>query len=323
MEDAGTHDQSRLPRAVAHRGFAPITDAPDGAYLCVLASGSAGNCSVLALRRGSVTRLCLIDLGLSPRRTFRCLIEMGFRPDQIDHAILTHLDTDHFQPNWLAMLPGHARMRMHKRHYRDLAKNGFPSRAIPDRIKTFDGPFNLEPGVTVRPMLMEHDEHGVTTLRFDMSEFGAGVLGFATDVGRVTMELVDHFRADHGGGPGVDVLAIESNYCPKMQLESDRPAFLKRRIMGGKGHLSNQETVEAIGAIRPREHVVLLHLSRQCNDPRLVAGMHKAAGYTWTISDQFTPTPWVRIAPGPRREPRPVVSSRLFQTATLWTQSHP
>lgn len=304
-----------------------LQHADQGAALRVLASGSSGNCSVLALRRGSVVRLVLIDLGLSPRRTLKLLAEMGYRPDQIDDAIVTHLDADHFQHSWLTALPPHVRVRMHERHEHELLAMG--NNPAADRIHTFDhDPFEIDDGVMVRPLLMSHDEAGVATFRIDMPGLCAGTLGFCTDLGHVTADLVGHLRADHdreprgdrgGRGGGVDVLAMESNYCPKMQMESDRPIFLKRRIMGGSGHLSNHEALEAIRAVAPREHVVLLHLSRQCNDPALVADLHAGSDYALTIAEQFTPTRWIRIPRGERPLSRPLVSTRIAATQTLWS----
>ena len=284
--------------------------APDGAALCVLASGSSGNCSVLAIRRGGVTRLCLIDLGLSPRRTFAILAGMGFGPDRIDSCIVTHLDADHLTPGWGTKLPRHCTIRMHARHARALGGELGTSRLIP-----FEEDFDLEPGVSVHPMLMSHDELGVSTLRFNLASAGGGSLGFATDVGHVTADLVSHMRSSGG----VDVLAIESNYCPRMQMNSSRPEQLKRRIMGGHGHLSNQQAVEAIHAIEPKDHVVLLHLSRQCNDPGLVAEMHAGADYALTITSQFEPTRWISIGPSPRPLKPSRMSVQLANTATLWT----
>lgn len=311
----------------------PVIDAEFSASLCVLASGSSGNCSALVIRRGSVQRICLIDLGLTPKRTFKLLQEHGLRPDQIDNAIVTHLDTDHFCPTWLGRsgLPRHARLRMHERHAKALGgrESGFGIREEPDaglsdsRLLPFISDFPIDDGVRVHPILMSHDQEGVAAFRIDLDS-GDGhtaSLGFCTDLGHVTADLVDHLR-DPRTQRGVDVLAIESNYCPKMQLESDRPAQLKRRIMGGSGHLSNQEALEAVQAIRPSEHVVLLHLSRQCNDPALVADMHAGADYALTITNQFTPSRWVRIAPrqaAARAIPAPVVSARIERTRTLWS----
>jgi ribonuclease BN (tRNA processing enzyme) len=279
---------------------AGAADGGAGAALCVLASGSAGNCTVVAVRRGGVTRACLIDLGLSPRRTVRLLAGLGLGLHQVDDVILTHLDSDHVYTGWLGArgLPRHVRLHVHARH---AEAAGLPGLFGPAAVVYEDG-LVLRDGTRVRAVVAPHDRLGVAALRME-GETGAGAdgglragtggegwsLGYATDVGRVEDELVEHLR-------GVDVLAIESNYCPRMQVESGRPLALIERIMGGRGHLSNQEAVEAIGRIAPRRHVVLLHLSRQCNDPAVVASLHAGAGYGVTISSQEAPTGWVAIA---------------------------
>ncbi|HVU62770.1 MAG TPA: MBL fold metallo-hydrolase [Phycisphaerales bacterium] len=280
----------------------PLADVEFGAAMCVLASGSGGNCTAIVVKRGMVRRVVLIDLGLSPRKTFRMLAGLpggGVRPDQIDDALVTHLDSDHFRLEWLRMLPSHTRLRMHARHARQIGltdRGGAGGGA--GGVRVFEDSFELGDGVVVRPLLMSHDEAGVATFRIDMPGAGGGSLGFCTDLGHVTDELVEHLTVDGG----VDVLAIESNYCPRMQLASPRPEFLKRRIMGGSGHLSNQQALEAVRRVSPREHVVLLHLSRECNDPALVAEMHgggrKGGGaeFALTIAEQFHPPRWVSLA---------------------------
>lgn len=306
----------------------PLDAVENGAAMCVLASGSSGNCTVLVLKRGSVRRLVLIDLGLSPRRTFRMLAELGYQPHQLDECLVTHLDHDHFQPSWVSGLPRHARIRLHTRHRAALSAWGLRDR---ERIVAFDDhqSFEIDPGVSVHPISMTHDDSGVSSFRIDMPGLASGSLGFATDLGHVTQDLVEHMRgrsngAAAGAGSPVDVLAIESNYCPVMQTNSSRPLQLKRRIMGGRGHLSNQEAHEAIEAIQPREHVVLLHLSRECNDPALVAEMHAGSDYAVTISRPFEPSRWVVVGPaGPERAAKtahpPRISTRIAETATLWS----
>lgn len=69
--------------------------------------------------------------------------------------------------------------------------------------------------------------------------------------------------------------------------------------MGGSGHLSNHESEQAVAAINPREHVVFLHLSRQCNHPDLVADLHAHRHYAITIADQFNPTRWISVGANP------------------------
>jgi hypothetical protein len=310
----------------------PITDdqvsgccpppADDGAYLCVLASGSAGNCSVLALRRRGQTRAMLLDLGLSPRRTLRLMAEMGLGPHQLDGALVTHLDHDHVHAGWRTQMPPHARVYMHT-HHADRAPSG---RWI---LVPFDGDFALDPDLHARPFMMSHDDAGVTTFRLEFSgDLTPGrpraALGFATDLGHIHARMVDHFRGVCEGCDDVpvDVLAIESNYCPVMQHASSRPDFLKQRIMSGRGHLSNQEALSAVLQIEPREHVVLLHLSRECNDPGVVSALHAGADYSVTITSQIQPSRWVRIASNSPRPPGSLVNvgrtSTLGRAPSLW-----
>jgi phosphoribosyl 1,2-cyclic phosphodiesterase len=270
----------------------PISLSPppaEGPALCVLASGSSGNCSVLVYEACGQRRACLIDAGLSPRRTETLLQAIGLSMSQLDGILLTHLDHDHFHGGWASGLPRGAVVRLHKRHAARARAHG----RVPDAHESFDAEFDLCPGVRARVHMAAHDELGVASFRLEFAgTAGAPTFGFATDLGRVTDGLVGHLR-------GVDVLAIESNYCPRLQQSSMRPWFLKRRIMGGTGHLSNEQAQRAIEEIGPRNHVVFLHLSRECNRPELVSQMHAGADYAITITHAERPTRWVRIAPPP------------------------
>lgn len=259
------------------------------ASLCVLASGSEGNCSVVVFEHDGMRRACLIDLGISPRRAMKLLAERGIGMHQIDDVLLTHLDSDHCHGSWGKILPRHVRVRVHATHAREAGRTLGDCNLVP-----FDSACTLESGTAVATVQLSHDQAGVSAMRLNMHpRHGGGSLGFATDVGCVTPSLIELF---HARGASVDVLAIESNYCPRMQALSGRPYFLIHRITGGGGHLSNQEAIEAIRAIEPRHHVVLLHLSRDCNRVDLVAAMHEGADYHLTITSQQEPTRWVRIA---------------------------
>ncbi len=266
------------------------------ACLCVLASGSSGNCSVLLRRSERGVRATLIDAGLSPRRTRRLLAEHGVPLRLVDDVLLTHLDSDHFHPGWMRELDRdvgelRARLHVHERHARRLASLGLPPRAT----SAFEDEINL-PGARVGAALLSHDTLGVAAFRFDFDGPSPPSLGFATDLGRPSDELVVHLHA-------VSTLAIESNYCPVMQRESERPGFLKARIMGGSGHLSNEQCAATTRRISPRERVVLLHLSRQCNTPALASAPHHGAPYQLTISDQTKATGWIPISAPPAGSP--------------------
>ncbi len=248
--------------------------------LVVLASGSTGNCSALIHGEGKNLRVTLIDAGLSPARTKKMLATMDLTLDRVDEVVFTHLDADHAHKGWIKALPDHARFWMHKRHRSRAGRDGFLRR----KTNIFESDtFELARGVRVLPTLLAHDQLGVAAFRFEWCGERSASLGYATDLGRVTDELTDRLR-------GVDVLAIESNYCPVMQRASDRPDFLKDRIMNGAGHLSNEECRGAVAAIAPKREVVLLHLSRQCNAPDLATRYHDGAPYRVSVSAHDTPT---------------------------------
>jgi phosphoribosyl 1,2-cyclic phosphodiesterase len=288
---------------------AAVLPAPDreGAWLRVLASGSSGNCSVLVECVGGLRRVWLIDLGLSPKRTRLLLAASGLNLSEVEAAILTHLDSDHIHSGWAgprARQMFTAPVMVHRRHEWLARRMGFAP-------TPFDGNFRLgtsECGARVEPILTAHDDLGAAALRFEFSS--GGCLGFATDLGRTTPKFAAHMRA-------VDVLALESNYCPEMQLASSRPLMLKRRIMDGRGHLSNQQAAEAAGAIGPRHHLVLLHLSRECNTPERAAELHSGARYALTIASQHRPTGWVTAPARPAIEPRRP-APRIYVQASLF-----
>ncbi len=182
---------------------------------------------------------------------------------------------------------------MHRTHRADALDSGAPEELLRDYADAFEPDEDLR----VEGTLAHHDESGSVALRF---EIDGAAIGFATDLGRVPESLLERFA-------GIDLLAIESNHCPRLQQASPRPAFLKRRIMGGRGHLSNDQAIAAIDAVARRsnlQHVVLLHLSRQCNCPdlvrRLVAESLPGLLSRLSITRQDSVTGPLRIASSPR-----------------------
>jgi len=265
--------------------------------LTVLASGSRGNAAAVEAggSDGTDRRRILVDLGLSPRVLRRRLAAAGghgleFTTD----VVLTHFDHDHLNAGWLGELRSRPwRIWIERRHLDAARALGLPTgrlEAIREREPTGDG-LSLEP---VRP---PHDEAGSTAWVIESRAGDATVrLGWATDLGRVPDGLLDRFR-------DLDALAIESNYDPLLQERSPRPDFLKRRIMGGSGHLSNDESLAAalrIAEAGELQAIVLLHLSQQCNDPGLVRGLWRERAPhldpRLVVATQDDPMPTLRIA---------------------------
>ena len=267
--------------------------------ICVLGSGSAGNSTLVRVGGEAI----LIDAGFGPRAIGKRLKAAGAELDEVRAVLLTHLDTDHFRPTWVRALVRRGitaychRRRLHQLY--QIAAAAAPElsayelqslglfRAL--NGETFKLP--LESAAAVNAVDLAHDRAGTSGFVIDTPD---GRLGYATDLGRVP----DDFAATFGE---VDVLALESNYDPQMQVASARPYFLKRRIMGGAGHLSNHEAFDAVRGVvdrspRPPRHIVLLHLSRDCNDPRIVHetfAAHPAIAPRLCIASQHEPTPWL------------------------------
>ena len=262
---------------------------------CVLGSGSGGNCTLLKLDTDGGHRYVLIDAGLSPRKTTAQLAPLGVTPDDITDVLLTHVDTDHLHRGWVETdNPPPFTWRAHHRHMSRVIQAGVPVR----RTEPFEAVIELGDQTLVETTALPHDHLGSTGFVIDHR---GTRLGFATDLGRATTSLFERFTR-------LDAVAIESNYDPALQLASARPASLKQRIMSGLGHLSNAQALEAVlridraGRLR---HVVLLHLSRQCNDSRLVLDLYaRQAPHLLgrlTVTNQHVPTPMLHVAPAATR----------------------
>lgn len=233
----------------------------------------------------------LIDAGLSPRATNRKLLALGLSLDHISAILLTHIDTDHCYPGWRRVLAKRPRLALHlHRRHRNIAwRLGLTAR----HVQLFEAEINVFDCVRCECVLNAHDDLGSTGFIINANGLR---LGYATDLGTVSPTLLSRFT-------NLDALAIESNYDRQMQLDSARPWFLKRRIMGGAGHLSNEQAIEAIrriDACSTLSHVALLHLSRQCNCPDLLKALfaerlpHLVDRLTITNQRRATPVLQVR-----------------------------
>jgi phosphoribosyl 1,2-cyclic phosphodiesterase len=267
--------------------------------LCVLGSGSAGNSS--AITGGGVDGVVLIDAGLGPRVAGQRLARprthgRRFGVADVRAIVLTHLDSDHFNINWIATLKKYEiPVYCHASRVDDLVFRT-NTRGIRVDIRPFNGNFEPVRGITLDPIAFAHDAEGSHGFVIE----GGGVrIGYATDLGQVPEGLLEHFC-------DLDLLAIESNYDRQMQMDSPRPWFLKNRIMNGHGHLSNEQaytlvrklftTCECAGKRLPR-HVVLLHRSRECNCPDLLQkffARDSRIAARLTLSHQDEPTEWLR-----------------------------
>ena len=221
-----------------------------------IGSGSKGNCLVAEV--GS-TRV-LIDCGLTPRETEKRLARIGLVPTGISGILITHEHDDHAGqvypfaalhriPVWLTYGTQVA-----------LSESGKVPGAVETR--TIHGRDTFAIGdVEVQPYTVPHDAR--EPVQFVLSD-GAFRLGVLTDIGASTA----HVEATLSG---CDALVLETNHDLEMLLDGDYPKWLKERIAGPFGHLSNESSEKLLAALdRSRlKHVIAAHLSHQNNRPEL------------------------------------------------------
>src|SRR3954468_22545652 len=142
--------------------------------ICILASGSAGNCTLLRTPAGTI----LIDAGLGPRSTARRMIGTGATLHDIHAICLTHLDHDHFRPSWLGTLLNRGIRVFCHHHRRDYLLQTLDNEAVHELIIGFNDEFQPLDGLAITAIKLAHDRTG--SHAFLIEGHGARI-GWATD----------------------------------------------------------------------------------------------------------------------------------------------
>ena len=244
----------------------------------VLASGSKGNSTLVRGRGAGV----LIDVGIGPRALGHRLESVGASWSAIAAVALTHTHGDHVDTGTFAEL---ARRRVavycHEGHRAGLAGDpGFQRLEAAGLVSCYDDrPFLSGTGLRLEPIRLCHDAGPTFGFRIEVSAERRGrvvSLGYLADTGSWSEPMVETLV-------DVDVLGVEFNHDVAMQKASGRPRLLIARNLGDQGHLSNGQGAELVAAVLARSrpgalrYLVLLHLSQQCNRPRLALEAARAA----------------------------------------------
>lgn len=225
--------------------------------LIVLGSGSSGNTAVL--RSGDTA--ILIDAGLSAKKTFARLASAGLEPAQISAVLLTHEHGDH--AGGLPVLLRSLQCPVYAtRLTADEVRSQDPRNAAAEwRLFATGSTFQLE-SFQITAFSVPHDASDPVGFTIRHDTLSVGIL---TDLGHVNHSVVHHVT-------GVDCLFVEANHDEQMlHADTKRPFSIKQRIMSPHGHLSNRAAADLAARVRtPRlRHIVLGHLSRDCNEARL------------------------------------------------------
>ena len=256
----------------------------DSAFsVCVLGSGSRGNAIYVSDGATSI----LVDAGFSARDIDRRMRSRGLDPACLNAILVTHEHSDHVR----------GIERMVRRHHlpvyltagtRREAAQLHPLPAIHPFACGTEFRINT---LAIRPFSVAHDARDPAG--FTIGSNGIRI-GIATDLGHVTAMVREHLRSCR-------MLILEANHDPEMLMGGPYPWFLKQRIRGRTGHLSNQESGRLVAdLLHPGlKRVVLAHLSETNNTPaKALAEITTILAGTpirLTAASQDVPTPLFRL----------------------------
>lgn len=230
-----------------------------------LASSSAGNALLVEASCGLQRTRLLVDCGLGWRALHQRLTQAGVAPEELDAIFITHEHSDH--TGCVAQLS--ARYGIPVWTSAGTQRAITSAQPLPHVRTAVDGTPIAVGSLQILPFTVPHDAYEPLQLR---CTDGDRVLGLATDLGHSTPHLMTQLARCHA-------LVLESNHDVDLLAHSRYPAFLKRRISGALGHLSNEQSGQILRELNHPElgMVVAAHLSERNNDPEQVRQLFATA----------------------------------------------
>jgi phosphoribosyl 1,2-cyclic phosphodiesterase len=264
-------------------------------YISSLNSGSNGNCYYI----GNEQEAVLIDAGICCRETEKRMKRLGLSMDKVKAIFVSHEHSDHI--NGIPVLA---------------KKYQLPVYITPDTLensrikyKRFHAlPFQPyvpvrigELSITAFPKL--HDASDPHSFIISYGDIKVGVF---TDIGLPCEHVIAHFSECHAA-------FLEANYDEALLENGRYPYYLKRRIRGEQGHLSNYQALALFTSCKPSfmSHLLLSHLSQENNCPQLVKDLFTsyADGTEIIVASRFQETPIYAIVNGKIISEIPAITS--------------
>lgn len=222
--------------------------------LCSIASGSSGNCIYV----GDDSTHLLVDTGISKKRVEQGLQTLGVGGDELKGILITHEHIDHIQG-----------LGVFSRKYKIpvYATKGTLEgiRCCSSIGKMPDGLLNevridetvVLGDMEVCPFAISHDARQPCGYRIGN---GAKTVAVATDLGKYDTYTVERLS-------NLNAVVLEANHDIHMLEVGPYPYPLKQRVMGDRGHLSNELSGRLLSDILhdDLQYVILGHLSKENN----------------------------------------------------------
>lgn len=223
---------------------------------CSLASGSSGNCQYIETEQSRV----LLDAGLSGKKIQSLLSEIEVEPADLDGILVTHEHQDHIKG--VGILSRRFNLPIYANQQTWIGMEDSIGNIADENIRIIESEAAFEiKDLGVTPFKISHDAREPLGYSFYSKSKKLSIL---TDTGEVDDNIRQNLMAS-------DLLMIESNHDPQMLKIGSYPQFLKRRVLGKLGHLSNEDAGNLIKDLNLRADakIILGHLSRENNFPEL------------------------------------------------------
>lgn len=226
--------------------------------LCSIASGSSGNCIYI----GNKDTHLLVDTGISKKKIEDGLKEIGIEGDDLDGILITHEHLDHIQGLGVFCRRYHVPIYATKGTIQGILQCktiGAISKELFHEVES-DQSYTFG-SMNVQPFTISHDANEPTGFRIEDDEKQVAV---ATDLGEYDDYIIQKLQQ-------LDAIVLEANHDVHMLEVGSYPYYLKQRVLGCKGHLSNELCGRLLCQIlHPNlKHIVLGHLSKENNFPEL------------------------------------------------------
>ncbi|MEO8763651.1 MAG: MBL fold metallo-hydrolase [Ginsengibacter sp.] len=217
-------------------------------------SGSNGNCYYV----GNETEAVLIDAGISCREVEKRMKRLGLLIEKVKAVFISHEHSDH--TSGLQVLTNKYQLPV---YITQATLRSGKLRLGTHLVTSFTACEPILIGnlrVTAFPKF--HDAADPYSFIVCCNKINVGIF---TDIGAPCKNVISHFQQCHAA-------FLETNYDESMLENGGYPYFLKRRICGGNGHLSNKQALELFTTYKPSfmSHLLLSHLSKNNNCPLLV-----------------------------------------------------
>lgn len=226
--------------------------------LCSIASGSSGNCIYV----GSDTTHLLVDVGISGKKTEQGLHELDVSMQDIDGIFITHEHSDHIAGLGVLVRKYGIPIYASQGTIQAIKKMSSLGK-IPEELFV---PIHADEKIIIKdlvcnPMKISHDASEPVAYRI---QHGRKKVGIITDLGNYNDYTVESLR-------GMDALLLEANHDINMLQVGPYPYYLKQRILGDRGHLSNERAGQLLYHLLhdKLQTVILGHLSKENNLPEL------------------------------------------------------